>query len=150
MRLRRLLTGQDRPTCRPLSTEADPLISAGPGVGLPRGRARFAKPADFSLPFDGRLVEASPPSFRNASQLLRQVPVLFTTRASALLPMVKDLTDSLSRQRAATTGHAEDKEREEQELETAAHEISEALADWFEDQNREANAAQVSLSLTGW
>jgi len=64
--------------------------------------------------------------------------------------MVKDLTDSLSRQRAATTGHAEDKEREEQELETAAHEISEALADWFEDQNREANAAQVSLSLTGW
>ena len=79
-----------------------------------------------------------------------QPPQIFTTRANAFIGMVSALTDLIAAQQTATTGHAADKEREEQELETAAHEISEALADWFEDQNREADAATVSLSLSGW
>lgn len=79
-----------------------------------------------------------------------QPPLVFTTRATALKALVAALTDLLSAQQASLTGHAADKEREEKELETAAHEISEALADWFEDQGREADAAKVSLSLSGW
>lgn len=79
-----------------------------------------------------------------------QQPKVFTTRAAALPPMVTALTDLISAQQAAVSGYAADKEREEQELEDAAHEISEALADWFEDQGREADAAKVSLSLSGW
>ncbi len=79
-----------------------------------------------------------------------KAPLAFTNRATALVPLVNGLTNLLAAQQADTTGHAADKEREEQELETVAHEISEALADYFEDQNREADAAQVSLPISGW
>ncbi len=79
-----------------------------------------------------------------------QAPTIFTTRAATLVPMVNELTALIAQQQAATTGYAAAKEREEKELETAAHEISEALADWYEDQNREADAEKVSLSLSGW
>jgi len=79
-----------------------------------------------------------------------QTPAVFTARAAALVPMVQALTDTIAAQQATITGYADDKEREEQELESAAHEISEALADWYEDQNREADAERVSLSFTGW
>lgn len=79
-----------------------------------------------------------------------QKPVLFTNRAAALGPMVGALTDLISAQQAATTGHAADKEREEEELENCAHEIGEALADWFEDQGRLADAAPIGLSLSTW
>jgi hypothetical protein len=43
-----------------------------------------------------------------------------------------------------------DKAREEQELEDLAHEISQALAGWFEDQGREADASQIDLSASAW
>lgn len=79
-----------------------------------------------------------------------QAPMAFTARATALVPMVNALTDLVAAQRAEITGHAEDKDREEQELETAAHEISEALAAWFEDKGRAGDAARVSLSFSGW
>lgn len=79
-----------------------------------------------------------------------QAPLAFTTRANALVPMVNALTDLIAAQQADTTGYAADKDREEQELESAAHEISEALAAWYEDQDREADAAKVSLALSGW
>lgn len=79
-----------------------------------------------------------------------QAPVAFTTRAATLVPMVNDLTTLIAGQQAATTGYAADKEREENELETVAHEISEALADWYEDQGREADAASFALPLSGW
>lgn len=77
-------------------------------------------------------------------------PVLFTTRAAALGPKVDALTQLISGQQADTTGHASDKEREEQELEDCAHEIGETLAGWFEDQGREADAAAIDLALSTW
>ncbi|MES2477196.1 MAG: hypothetical protein V4640_15535 [Verrucomicrobiota bacterium] len=77
-------------------------------------------------------------------------PVLFTTRASALGLKVNALTGLISGQQADTSGHAGDKEREEQELEHCAHEIGEALAGWFEDQGREADAAPIDLALSTW
>lgn len=79
-----------------------------------------------------------------------QPPKVFTTRAAALRPMVAALTDLIAAQQAATTGHAADKDREEQELETAAHEISEALADCLEDSGLQADADKIALSLSGW
>jgi hypothetical protein len=79
-----------------------------------------------------------------------QPPIAFTTRAGELRPLVNSLTDLIAAQQAATTGYAEAKEREEQELENAAHEIAEALAGWFEDNGQEGNAAQIDLSLNAW
>jgi hypothetical protein len=79
-----------------------------------------------------------------------QSPTAFTTRAASLVPMVNALTAFIAQQQAATTGFAADKEREENELETIAHEISETLAAWYEDQSREAEAQQFELPLSGW
>jgi hypothetical protein len=77
-------------------------------------------------------------------------PLIFTTRVAELEPKVNALTDLISGQQADTSGHAADKEREEEELEDIAHEISEILAGWFSDQGREADAAQIALSLSAW
>jgi len=77
-------------------------------------------------------------------------PVLFTTRAAALGLKVNALTGLISGQQTDTTGHAADKDREDQELEDCAHEIGEALAGWFEDQGREADAAPIDLALSTW
>jgi hypothetical protein len=79
-----------------------------------------------------------------------QSPTAFSAHAVTLIGLVKSLTTLISEQQAIITGYAEDKEREEQELETIAHEISAILADWFADQGREAEAAQAELSLRGW
>lgn len=79
-----------------------------------------------------------------------QSPVIFTTRAAALVPLVNGLTTLIAAQQADTTGFAADKAREEEELENIAHEISEALVDWFEDQGKEADAAAIDLSLSTW
>jgi hypothetical protein len=79
-----------------------------------------------------------------------QAPAAFSARATELGPKVNALNDLIAGQQADTTGHAADKDREEEELETAAHEISQALAAWFEDQGREADAARIDLSRSAW
>jgi hypothetical protein len=77
-------------------------------------------------------------------------PVRFTVLATALGLKVNALTGLISGQQTDTTGHAADKDREEQELEDCAHEIGEALAGWFEDQGRNAAAAAIDFSLSTW
>lgn len=79
-----------------------------------------------------------------------QKPTAFTTRAAALRPLVEGLSTLLSAQQAATAGYAETKEREEEELETLAHQIGQTLADWYEENGREGDSAQIDLSLTAW
>ena len=79
-----------------------------------------------------------------------QKPTAFTTRAAELRPLVNSLTDLIAAQQTATTGYAETKEREEQELETLAHEIGQTLADWHEENGRDGEAAQIDLSLSAW
>ena len=79
-----------------------------------------------------------------------QPPAAFTALAAELAPKINDLTTIVAEQQAATTGFAADKEREEQELEAAAHEIGQALAGWFESVRREADAARIDLSLSAW
>lgn len=81
---------------------------------------------------------------------LDQPPVAFTALVGQLAVKVNDLTVLIASQQAATTGFAEDKAREEQELESIAHEISQALAGWFESVNRQADAARIDLSLSAW
>jgi hypothetical protein len=77
-------------------------------------------------------------------------PTTFTARATELRTKVGALTGLVAQQQAATTGYAADKAREEQELEDLANEISQALAGWFEDQGRQADAAQIDLSASAW
>jgi hypothetical protein len=79
-----------------------------------------------------------------------QKPTAFTTRAAQFRPLVHSLTDLIAGQQTATTGYAETKEREEQELEALAHEIGQTLADWYEENGREGDSAQIDLSLTAW
>ena len=74
----------------------------------------------------------------------------FTTRAAQFRPLVQALTDLIAGQQTTTTGYAETKEREEQELEALAHEIGQTLADWYEENGREGDSAQINLSLTAW
>ncbi len=77
-------------------------------------------------------------------------PAAFAAKAAALRPKVTALTGLLAEQQAATTGYAADKAREEKELEDIAHELSQALAGWFLDQGREADAAPIDLALSTW
>lgn len=77
-------------------------------------------------------------------------PTVFTTCAGEIRPLIHSLTDLIASQQAATTGYAEAKEREEQELETVAHEIGQTLADWYEENGCEGDAAQIDLSLSAW
>ena len=79
-----------------------------------------------------------------------QKPTTFTARATQLRLLVPGLTDLIAAQQAATTGYAETKDREEQELETLAHETGQALADWYEENGREGDSAQIDLSLSAW
>ena len=77
-------------------------------------------------------------------------PTAFTALAGQLRPLVHSLTDLIAAQQTATTGYAETKEREEQELETLSHELGQTLADWYEENGREGDSAQIDLSLTAW
>ncbi len=79
-----------------------------------------------------------------------QKPTAFTTRAAQLGPLVNELTDLIAAQQTATTGYAAAKEREEQELEDLAYEIGQTLADWYEENGREGDSAQIELSLSTW
>ena len=79
-----------------------------------------------------------------------QKPTAFTTRAAELLPLIGSLTGLLTQQQAATTGYAETKARVEQELENLVHEIGQTLADWYEENGREGDSAQIDLSLSAW
>ena len=79
-----------------------------------------------------------------------QKPTAFTSRAAQLGPMVHALSDLIAAQQTATTGYAETKAREEAELEDLAHEIGQTLADWYEENGREGDSAQIDLSLSAW
>ena len=79
-----------------------------------------------------------------------QKPTVFTTRAARLRTLVPTITEIISKQQAATTGFAENKELEEKELEDLAHEIGQTLAEWYDDNERKGDSAQIGLSLSAW
>lgn len=79
-----------------------------------------------------------------------QPPVMFTTRSLLLREKVNALTLHIAKQEAELRGRAEQKDREETELETIAHEIGQAFAGYLIDEGREGEAAEIDLSLDAW
>ncbi len=79
-----------------------------------------------------------------------QSPTAFTTRSLLLRRQVAALTTTIAEQEKNLLGRAEQKDREETELETLAHEIGQSLADYLEENNREGEAAEIDLSLSSW
>ena len=79
-----------------------------------------------------------------------QPPLAFTRKAADFRAKVSEISDILRTQQAETTGRAEQKDREEDELETIAHSTGQALADYFLDHNREGDAAEIDLSRSAW
>lgn len=79
-----------------------------------------------------------------------QPPVIFTTKVAQAVTAVTELEAFIGQQQVVITGAAADKEREEEELETAAHRLGGVLGVWFRDQNDETSAAQVERSLSAW
>jgi hypothetical protein len=79
-----------------------------------------------------------------------QPPLAFTRKATEFRTKVQEISGIIATQQANITGHAQQKEREEDELETIAHSLGQALADYFLDNNREADAAEIDLSRSAW
>ena len=66
-----------------------------------------------------------------------QPPVVFTAKVTQAATAVTELETFVAQQQVNITGAAADKDREEEELETAAHRLGCNLAVWFHDQNDE-------------
>ena len=79
-----------------------------------------------------------------------QNPIAFTDKSLVLRAKVSALTPFIAQQEASIRGRAEQKDREETEIETIAHEIGQAYAAFLEDNNREDEAAEIDLSLSAW
>jgi hypothetical protein len=77
-------------------------------------------------------------------------PVAFTQKVAAFRAKVADLTTLIASQQAAITGLTADKDREEEELEDLAFEIGQALAAYFVDKGREADAEKIDLPRSAW
>lgn len=81
---------------------------------------------------------------------LNQNPTMFTTKSLLFRQKVTELTVTIAKQEAELAGRAEQKDREETELIAVAHELGQALADFLIDKGREAEAAEIDLSLNKW
>lgn len=79
-----------------------------------------------------------------------QPPLAFTRKAGDFRAKVQEISAIIATQQADITGRAEQKEREEDELETIAHSTGQALADYFLDLGRESDAAEIDLSPSAW
>ena len=77
-----------------------------------------------------------------------QPPVFFTTKVGQAATAVTELEAFVAGQQVVITGAAADKDREEEELETAAHRLGCILAVWFREQNDEISAASNSAGPT--
>ncbi len=62
-----------------------------------------------------------------------QPPVIFTTKVGQAATAVTELEAFVAGQQVVITGAAADKDREEEELETAAHRLGCILAVWFRE-----------------
>ena len=80
----------------------------------------------------------------------QQVPLIFSTKADQAFSALAELETFAGQQDRTTTGAAQDKQREEKELEDAAHLLGGTLAIWFRDQGDETQAAQADLPISGW
>lgn len=79
-----------------------------------------------------------------------KAPVAFTRQVNTLRGTVTAIAALAQKQERDITGHAEDKEREEKELEAIAYEISAALSAYYEEKNNKAQATAIYLSASSW
>lgn len=77
-------------------------------------------------------------------------PLKFTEKVAAVRSLTATLVELAGRQNAATTGHAQDKRREEKELEDEAHKLGRALVNYCKDTNDLATAAKYDFPISGW
>lgn len=77
-------------------------------------------------------------------------PLKFTEKATTARTFTATLVELAGRQTAATVGHAQDKRREEKELEDEAHQLGRALVNYCKDTSDLATAARYDFPVSGW
>lgn len=77
-------------------------------------------------------------------------PIVFTQKAAELKTLVVELGKFIRDQEAIIKGFAEEKAREENDVEVISHEIGSVLAGYYLDRNREPDARAVDHSPTEW
>ncbi|MES2707103.1 MAG: hypothetical protein V4726_10935 [Verrucomicrobiota bacterium] len=87
---------------------------------------------------------------KNVAVWKDQAPEIFTTKQGEAVIMVAALEEAAMNQEAGLGGVAEEKDREETELEDAAFVLSQALGTWFTDQKHESDAGEVDLTISDW
>lgn len=86
----------------------------------------------------------------NRALWFNQPPVRFTTRVAEAQAAVADLAEFCRQQETIITGAAEDKAREQAELEAAAHALGLAVAECSRSLGNETDAAKAEFSLSAW
>ncbi len=79
-----------------------------------------------------------------------QNPPQFTVKVAETAQELTELETFGRQQEAATTGAAEQKEREETEAENAAFILGRALVTYFRDHGNETDAAKADLEISDW
>jgi len=79
-----------------------------------------------------------------------KAPMVFTTKKAEADSMTAALAEAAKKQEAGLGGVAEEKDREEAELEDMAFVVAQALLSWFNDQKQETEAAEVDFSKSAW
>lgn len=77
-------------------------------------------------------------------------PLKFTEKTTTARSLIAVLVELAGRQAASTVGHAQDKRREEKELEDEAHKLGRALVNCCKDTNDLATAAKYDFQISGW
>ena len=86
----------------------------------------------------------------NRALWFNQAPVRFTTRVAEAQDAVAALAEFCRQQETIITGAAEDKAREQAELEVAAHALGLAVAECSRTLGNETDAAKAEFSLSTW
>lgn len=97
-----------------------------------------------------RTVNATCQQPEHAAVWQNQPPAIFARRVTQFGALLADLESLVERREAQTTGHAEQKQREEQELEAIAYQTGAVLSEYYLDRQQEALAAQVDFPPSSW
>jgi hypothetical protein len=79
-----------------------------------------------------------------------KIPQKFTEKATSARSLTGVLVELAGRQTATIVGHAQDKRREEKELEDEAHKLGRALVNYCKDAADLATAAKYDFQISGW
>lgn len=77
-------------------------------------------------------------------------PLKFSEKVTSARSLTAILAELAGRQTATTVGHAQDKRREEKELEDEAHKLGRAFVNYCKDTADIATAAKYDFQISGW